>query len=235
MSKDYYVYMYIDPMNFEPFYVGKGKGDRLFHHMNEKGKGNKITKIKMILDSGNYPIISKIHENLTENAALNLEREKIIEIGTIKKIEGVKIGPLTNLMLPDLTQGQGAAVVCDETKKKISNSVKEYWTPERKRQKSEQMKKYFLCPESRDKTRIATKNGMNTQEGKERRSSNMKNKWLDKEYRDNMTNKISKTVQSEEFRSNNAKITRELWKDPEYRSKNHTWTNHKEKEKMGRE
>ena len=35
--KEYYVYVYIDPRNFEEFYYGKGKGSRKNAHLYENG------------------------------------------------------------------------------------------------------------------------------------------------------------------------------------------------------
>lgn len=31
----YYVYQYVDPETNKPFYIGKGKDNRMFHHLNE--------------------------------------------------------------------------------------------------------------------------------------------------------------------------------------------------------
>lgn len=31
----YYVYVYIDPRNGEPFYIGRGKGNRMFSHLDD--------------------------------------------------------------------------------------------------------------------------------------------------------------------------------------------------------
>lgn len=44
---NYYVYRLIDPRNGETFYVGKGKGNRVFQHMKgalDKGKMMRLTQ-----------------------------------------------------------------------------------------------------------------------------------------------------------------------------------------------
>lgn len=41
----YYVYLLIDPVSEEPFYVGKGKDNRVFAHIN-KELGNEQEKLK---------------------------------------------------------------------------------------------------------------------------------------------------------------------------------------------
>ena len=56
----YYVYRLIDPRNGETFYVGKGKGQRLFQHVtnalketdDEDGHALKVRRIREIADSG---------------------------------------------------------------------------------------------------------------------------------------------------------------------------------------
>jgi hypothetical protein len=45
--KDYYVYVYIDPRNYEEFYYGKGKGSRKDAHLNDTSDS---AKAKRILD-----------------------------------------------------------------------------------------------------------------------------------------------------------------------------------------
>jgi hypothetical protein len=71
-SKEYYVYIYFFPevgefkygdyvFNWKPFYVGKGKGDRLFHHM-QPHHLEKIHKkseiIKNILSQNLIPVVN---------------------------------------------------------------------------------------------------------------------------------------------------------------------------------
>lgn len=107
----FYVYCYLDPrkpgqfsygdfeFKYEPFYIGKGKGDRLNDHLRTDFKNttnpiktNKILKI--INDTGSIPIIFKIYENLEESIANELEIKLINIIG--KSID--KNGPLSNIM-----------------------------------------------------------------------------------------------------------------------------------------
>lgn len=108
---NFYVYVYLDPRktgNFnyqsfsflnEPFYVGKGVGDRLNHHIKKQRKNDKNiiknSKIKHILEEGYEPIIIKIYEDLSEEKAFLLEKKAIEEIGIIN----LKTGPLTNMTI----------------------------------------------------------------------------------------------------------------------------------------
>ena len=46
---DYYVYVYIDPRNFEEFYFGKGKGNRKNAHLSDN------TDSKIILNQAFLP------------------------------------------------------------------------------------------------------------------------------------------------------------------------------------
>jgi len=68
IEKNYYVYVYIDPRNYEEFYYGKGKGSRkeIPHHLNLK-------RVKEIEKLGKEPIVRVIAANLTENEAFLVE------------------------------------------------------------------------------------------------------------------------------------------------------------------
>ena len=53
----YYVYVYIDPRNFEEFYYGKGTGSRSHAHLQDVGDSVKVARIKAIQKEGLEPII----------------------------------------------------------------------------------------------------------------------------------------------------------------------------------
>jgi hypothetical protein len=127
----YYTYIYLDPSKpgiwktsfvsflFEPFYVGKGQGDRLYFHLTDKRKNHKCHKISKIIKNGLQPVVLKIHENQSEIKALENESILIKEIGTGSLIEGAKIGPLTNLKLDGSIQKYSIA-----SKQLMSESAK---------------------------------------------------------------------------------------------------------------
>jgi hypothetical protein len=115
MEFTYYVYAYLDPrkpgkfiygnycFEFEPFYIGKGKGQRLMKHvdfiklrdMDVHNNQYKYNIIKQILGAGLEPIIVKVEEGLTNLTSLNLEKLIIESIGL--RINGN--GSLTNLTI----------------------------------------------------------------------------------------------------------------------------------------
>lgn len=135
MGEIYYVYVYLDPrkkgvyvyddlvFEYEPFYVGKGHGDRKNDHIKKIGykdkssrNRHKVNKIKNILDNGFNPIVLILYENLSEIDSLNME---VLTIGKIGRRD------LGNGSLCNMTSGgeglRGASV---ETRDKISNSNK---------------------------------------------------------------------------------------------------------------
>ncbi len=79
--KNYYVYVYIDPRNFEEFYYGKGKGSRKESHLNLEGDSEKIKRIKEIQKEGLEPIIRVMASNLTEEEAFLIEATLIWKLG----------------------------------------------------------------------------------------------------------------------------------------------------------
>ncbi|MCK9532489.1 MAG: NUMOD3 domain-containing DNA-binding protein [Gammaproteobacteria bacterium] len=164
----FYVYAYLDPrkpgnfsyngenFDFEPFYIGMGKGKRYQAHLktdslNSNCNPIKNGKIKHILDLGQKPIIIKLKENLSKQEAQLWEIHFIKVIGRYN----LNLGPLSNLtnggestagmihsestkqLLSQQRKGkpkteaqmaapqhQKGRTISEETKKKISNSLK---------------------------------------------------------------------------------------------------------------
>ena len=83
--------------NFEPFYVGKGKNQRIKSHLRTYNKTYERNKeksniIKDILDNNSKPILIKLIEGLSESEAYKKESEIIKLIGR----QDLNLGPLTN-------------------------------------------------------------------------------------------------------------------------------------------
>ena len=81
MTEDYYVYVYIDPRNFEEFYFGKGKGNRKYAHLSDEADSKKTRKILEIRKEGLEPIIRVIAANLSEYDALLIEKTLLWKLG----------------------------------------------------------------------------------------------------------------------------------------------------------
>jgi hypothetical protein len=82
----YYVYELIDPRVNFPFYVGKGKGDRVYFHLSEQSRVKsdnfkKFDKIKKIRKEGYEPEVKIVKYFEDENDAYEYEEELIITYG----------------------------------------------------------------------------------------------------------------------------------------------------------
>lgn len=78
---DHYVYVYIDPRNFEEFYFGKGRGTRKNAHLHDTSDSEKATRIKAIREDGLEPIIRVIARNLSDHDALLVEKTLLWKLG----------------------------------------------------------------------------------------------------------------------------------------------------------
>lgn len=95
----YYVYELIDPRVNLPFYVGKGKGNRVYFHLSEKSRAKsdnrrKFNKIQKIRKEGYEPEIKIVQYFENENDAYNYEEHLMKKYGRIRYDEG---GILTNI------------------------------------------------------------------------------------------------------------------------------------------
>lgn len=106
----FYVYVYMDPtkpgnfiyddlkLNYEPFYVGKGRGNRYKMHIidakwRQKTKKRKLSHMHNKILKIQNPIILKIKENLLEKDAFEIEKKYILLIGRYD----IGNGPLCNM------------------------------------------------------------------------------------------------------------------------------------------
>jgi uncharacterized protein len=80
-NASYYVYVYIDPRNYEEFYYGKGKGNRKASHLKDASDSEKANRIREIHKAGLKPIIRVIVRDLTEDQAFLIEKTLIWKLG----------------------------------------------------------------------------------------------------------------------------------------------------------
>jgi hypothetical protein len=59
---NYYVYVYIDPRNYEEFYYGKGKGSRKEYHLLDNSDSEKTRRISLIVKAGLVPSFVSLPE-----------------------------------------------------------------------------------------------------------------------------------------------------------------------------
>lgn len=130
--EDYYVYVYLDPQkpgdfnygmikfSFEPFYIGKGTKGRCYSGIRDKKSSRKVSKINSIIKKGDFPIIIKIEEGLTNKEAQEKEKLYIKKIGRID----LGLGPLTNMT----TGGDGGLGIkhSEEWKKILSKPILQF-------------------------------------------------------------------------------------------------------------
>ena len=80
----YYVYQYSDPRTDEPFYIGKGCGDRLLSHLSVAGDCLKSQKMNELREAGLAPKLLIIRHGMTESEAFAVESVLIEHIGVEK-------------------------------------------------------------------------------------------------------------------------------------------------------
>jgi hypothetical protein len=91
-SENYYVYVYIDPRNYEEFYYGKGKGNRKAAHLKDTRDSSKAKKIQEIKKAGLEPIIRVIAKGLSEKEAFLVEKTLLWKLG--KTLTNISKGQL---------------------------------------------------------------------------------------------------------------------------------------------
>ncbi len=151
---EYYCYVLTDPTrSHEPIYVGKGKKDRAWSHVNRKDSHPLTNRLKHMKNKGVIPKVS-IYAGYDEEFALFLEEELISKIGR----KDLGKGPLLNLT--DGGEGKVNCFISKETKAKISEAGKKRkQTTEAKAKISVSRKNASL--ETLERIRTAAKNRKN--------------------------------------------------------------------------
>ena len=76
----FYVYLLSDPDTGEVFYVGKGKGNRVFSHLNDNSDNDKVKKIKEIQSKGKNPKIEFLVHGVDDEVTIKKIESAIIDL-----------------------------------------------------------------------------------------------------------------------------------------------------------
>ena len=77
----FYVYVYSDPRNDRPFYIGKGIGNRAFSHLSDTTENAQVARIREIRATGIEPDIEILAFGLDETTAFKVEAAAIDLVG----------------------------------------------------------------------------------------------------------------------------------------------------------
>jgi hypothetical protein len=88
----YYVYLYTDPSTNEPFYVGMGKGNRCFAHLDDTTECDKVKMITRLRQQGREPQIDIIIHGLEDELTAQRIEAAVIDTIGLDKLTNQKRG-----------------------------------------------------------------------------------------------------------------------------------------------
>jgi len=99
--RGFFVYVYVDPRNYEEFYYGKGKGARRVAHLSDETDSEKVARINAIRKEGLDLVVRTIAAGLTEHEYLLIETTLIWKLG--KNLTNIASGRFVSLFRPHNT------------------------------------------------------------------------------------------------------------------------------------
>lgn len=211
--RDFYVYALLREDGKTPFYIGKGRGNRVQSHFapaNLKRRSRKnsvIRKVKTEIGQVPHEIF---HFGLTEVEAHEREREAIACIGRIDN--PYNTGPLTNLT----DGGEGASRVWSQAARESARASA--LRPETRAAKSAALKARFSDPDVLAAANAAKRRGTSTPEFAQKTAVRMKALLAIPGWREARTEKSVAAMRTSAHREKMSVILTELSTSPEGRA-----------------
>ena len=98
----YYVYLYSDPRDNKIFYIGKGKNNRVFQHLNDKSEKEKAMKIQELISIGLKPKIEILVHGISDEYTAKKIEASIIDLLEKEIISIVSLPHQVRLQAMDL-------------------------------------------------------------------------------------------------------------------------------------
>lgn len=222
IENKYYVYKLIDPRSNQPFYIGKGKNDRMYDHEKEVRNGNHLS---------NKKLNNRIRELLSEN--LNIEYKQVYftndnDEAYRKETELIRKYGLENLC--NLTEVAWPIEPTEETRRKISEAKKDcipwnkgiagaYRSEETKRKISNGRKGIIFSEETKEKMSNSQKGKVLSKEHKRKIGDGNKNKIISEEIKQKISKSLKGHYISEETKKKMSESAKGKRKPP--RSEEH--------------
>ena len=189
----YYVYQYLRS-DGTPYYIGKGRGNRV--HSKDHNVHRPKDKSRIIM----------IEENMLETDALDLEIKLIAKYGR----KDIGTGILRNMT--NGGEGSSGYVPTPETRAKNSAARKKYYEdPENRAKQSAAIKKHYENPENRAKQSAAMKKRYEDPEAREKMSVSMKKRYEDPEARKKTSAAIKISMNTPESRERKSSASKLAW------------------------
>lgn len=150
----YYVYELINSIDGAVIYVGKGTKYRMYIHVRRAKKNDVqysknpklLNKIRSIIDNGGTILYNIIHRTDDDIDAYAKETDRINELG-ISNLCNIKVGQMCTEDVYELNRRRMLGkTLRDETKQKISNSLKGHSVTEVTREKLRRYNKGLVRP-----------------------------------------------------------------------------------------